>query len=297
MSETTTVSFLGVRFDRMTPDRAAEVLLDGALARESRRVCFANAHTMNLWFKNADLRKALAASDLMLADGSGVLWGSKLVGKALTHNLNGTDLVPALCQRGASKGLNVYLLGAKPGVAEDVARNLTASYPGLTIAGVRDGYFTEAELPNVLAEIRAAQPHVLLVAMGVPNQEIWIDRHADQLPGITCIGVGGLFDFLALRVPRAPKLFRMTGMEWSWRMMMEPRRLWKRYLIGNLVFAGHLLRHGWSDRPAFAVQAAEPAHLPRATTAPVAPASEFKHASSAPVGVGPSETAPRRRSA
>jgi N-acetylglucosaminyldiphosphoundecaprenol N-acetyl-beta-D-mannosaminyltransferase len=289
------VHFLGVRFDRMTPDRAAEMLLDGALARESRRVCFANAHTMNLWFKDARLRKALAACDLLLADGSGVLWGSKLVGKALTHNLNGTDLVPELCRRGASKGLSVYLLGAKPGVAEDVAKNLTASYPGLTIAGLRNGYVTEAELPQVLADIRAAQPHVLLVAMGVPNQEVWIDRHADELPGVTCIGVGGLFDFLALRVPRAPKLFRITGMEWSWRMMMEPRRLWKRYLIGNLVYFAHLLRHGWSNRPAFPLPPTEPAEPASPTTRPAAPppatSSEFKHSSSSPV------TATRRRSA
>src|SRR4051794_9902492 len=105
------VHYLGVRFDRMTPEQAVDQLLDGAIARESRRVCFANAHTMNLCYKEPALRKALLACDMLLADGSGVLWGSKLCGKALTYNLNGTDLVPALCERGAAMGLSLYLVG------------------------------------------------------------------------------------------------------------------------------------------------------------------------------------------
>lgn len=242
-----TIKFLGIRFDRMTPQEAVEVLEYNILRRQAGRVYYANAHTMVTASKNPELTNALEQSDWLLADGSGVRWGSAMVGTPLTHNLNGTDLVPALCQSGASKGLSVYLLGGKPGVAEEAATNLQQAYPGLTIAGTRDGYYKPEELPQVLQEIRQAKPHLLLVAMGVPLQEIWIDNNADHLPGICCMGVGGLFDFLANRVPRAPRLFRATGMEWCWRLLMEPNRLWKRYLIGNFVFFGLVANYALSS--------------------------------------------------
>lgn len=231
-----TVKFLGIRFDRMNPEEAVEILEHEILRRQAGRIFYANAHTMVTASKNPELTKALEQSDWLLADGSGVRWGSALLGTPLVHNLNGTDLVPALCASAANKGLSVYLLGGKPGVAEEAAANLQQAYPGLVIAGTRDGYYKPEELPQVLEGIRQARPHLLLVAMGVPLQEIWIDKNADELPGICCMGVGGLFDFLAKRVPRAPRLFRATGMEWCWRLMMEPGRLWKRYLIGNMVF-------------------------------------------------------------
>lgn len=230
------VFFLKTRFDRMTPQEAVEVLLEGMLRRQGGQIFFANAHTMVTASKDSRLVEALQQSDLLLADGSGVRWGSALLGNPLGHNLNGTDLVPALCRAGAEYGLSVYLLGGKPGVAEDAAANLRDECPGLLIAGTQHGYFKPEETATVLENIRAARPHLLLVALGVPNQEIWINQYAAQLPGITCMGVGGLFDFLARRVPRAPRLVRAIGMEWSWRLAMEPRRLWKRYIVGNAIF-------------------------------------------------------------
>jgi N-acetylglucosaminyldiphosphoundecaprenol N-acetyl-beta-D-mannosaminyltransferase len=231
-----TVSFLNARFDRMTPKEAIDVLLERLINRQGGRVYYANAHTMVTASKSEQLVKALEKKDLLLTDGSGLLWSSALLGTPLTYNLNGTDLVPALCKAGASKGLSIYLLGGKPSVAEEAAANLAKAYPGLVIAGTQDGYFPKEEIPQVLEAIREARPHLLLVAMGVPLQEIWIDQYASQLPNITCMGVGGLFDFVAERVLRAPHHIRELGMEWLWRLMMEPRRLWKRYIIGNFVF-------------------------------------------------------------
>ncbi|MGP1383903.1 MAG: WecB/TagA/CpsF family glycosyltransferase [Thainema sp.] len=230
------VVFLSTRFDRMPTHEAIRQLLVRLLERQGGRIFYANAHTLVTASRNKPLANALSRSDLLLADGSGVLWGSLLQRKPLTYNLNGTDLVPNLCQVGASKGLSIYLLGAKPGVAEQAARNLASTFPGLKIAGVRDGYFDRSETEAVLEDIRKAHPHLLLVAMGVPLQELWIDQHVDQLPGITCMGVGGLFDFVANRVPRAPQWVRQVGMEWLWRMLMEPTRLWQRYTIGNFKF-------------------------------------------------------------
>lgn len=232
------VYFLNTRFDRMTPEEAVELLLARLMVRQGGQVSYANAHTMVTASKSPALVEALNRSDLLLADGSGVRWGSALLGTPLVYNLNGTDLVPALCKSGSAKGLSVYLLGAKPGVAAEAAANLAKAYPGLVIAGTRDGYFSQEETPQVLEEIRAARPHLLLVAMGVPLQEIWVNQYASELPGITCMGVGGLFDFLAQRVARAPRFIRAIGMEWSWRLAMEPARMWKRYLVGNAVFFG-----------------------------------------------------------
>lgn len=233
-----TVRFLNADFNRMSPNEAVDTLLTRLFRREGGRVYYANAHTMVTAANDERLEKALDHTDMLLADGSGVRWGSALVGTPLTYNLNGTDLVPALCEAGAKQGLSVFLLGANPGVAKEAADNLAKTYPGLVIADTRNGYFADDQIDDVLEEIRNANPHILLVAMGVPKQEVWIDEHAGQLPNITCMGVGGLFDFLAERVPRAPLWLRRTGCEWVWRMMMEPRRLWKRYVIGNVFFLG-----------------------------------------------------------
>ncbi|MEH2123979.1 WecB/TagA/CpsF family glycosyltransferase [Nostoc sp.] len=242
------VTFLDTDFDRMPLYEAIELLMAQLLKRQGGRVYYANAHTMVTAAKNPALAKALEQSDLLLADGSGVRWGSALLGTPLVHNLNGTDLVPALCKEGAAKGLSVYFLGGKPGVAEEAAANLKKAYSGLIIAGTQDGYFPESQTQQVLEAIRIARPHLLLVAMGVPLQEIWINQYASQLPRITCMGVGGLFDFMAERVARAPYPIRSVGMEWLWRLAMEPTRLWQRYLLGNFIFLRLVLTYAFARR-------------------------------------------------
>ena len=230
------VEFLRLPLQRLPQPEAVKMLLDRCLQRSSNRIYFVNAHTVVMSRKEHALEETLNRGDLLLPDGSGVLWSSRLLGKPIKFTLNGTDLIPALCQEGAPQGLSVYLLGAKPGVADEVAQNLTKANPSLTIAGIQHGYFEEQDLEAVLDDIRKAQPHVVLVAMGVPLQEFWIDQHAKQLPGITLIGVGGLFDFLAHRVVRAPYLIRRLGVEWCWRLLMEPSRLWHRYTVGIIAF-------------------------------------------------------------
>ena len=236
------VDFLRLPLQRLPQTEAINMLLDRCLNRSSNRIYFVNAHTVVMSRKEHALEEALIRGDLLLPDGSGVLWSSRLLGKPIKFNLNGTDLIPALCKEGAPKGLSIYLLGAKPGVAEEVAQNLKQVNPDLTIAGVQHGYFSEENLEAVLNDIKQAQPHLVLVAMGVPLQELWIDQHADQLPGVTLMGVGGLFDFLAHRVVRAPSPIRRLGLEWCWRLIMEPSRLWHRYTVGIVAFIHIVLR-------------------------------------------------------
>lgn len=243
------IVFLGLPFFRLPFDQAVEALVSPILNRTLQRLYFCNAHTVVTCWKNPALVKALLQADHILADGSGVLWSSWLLGKPLRHNLNGTDLIPALCQRACGEGLSVYFLGAKPGVAQAAAQGIAASCPfPLHIAGIQDGYFLETEIEGVLQHIRDTNPHLLLVALGVPHQELWIDRYSPVLPGIACVGVGGLFDFMAQRVVRAPLWLRSIGMEWIWRLAMEPRRLGRRYTLGNLEFLYLVLRYGFTRR-------------------------------------------------
>jgi N-acetylglucosaminyldiphosphoundecaprenol N-acetyl-beta-D-mannosaminyltransferase len=231
------VNFLGLRFHKMCQQQAIETLFELTKTGKAYRVYFANAHSIEVASRNSEFFSVLKRSNLLMADGSGVLMGSRLAGCSLTHNLNGTDLIPALCQAASpQRRLSIYFLGAKPGVAQQAATNLANRYPGMQIAGVSDGYFSEAETPQVLHKIREANPDILLVAMGTPTQEMWIDKYAQQLPGVVCVAVGGLFDFMAGQVLRAPKLLNKLGVEWVWRLMMEPNRLWRRYTIGNLIY-------------------------------------------------------------
>ncbi len=156
--------------------------------------------------------------------------------------MNGTDLLPRLCARLASSGTAVYLLGGQPGVAENVARWMETAYPGIRVGGTQHGYYPAEETERVKADIRASGAGILLVALGAPKQELWIREHAGQTGVKVAMGVGGLFDFYGGRIERAPAWMREIGMEWLFRLGKEPRRMWKRYLLGNALFAARIIR-------------------------------------------------------
>jgi exopolysaccharide biosynthesis WecB/TagA/CpsF family protein len=144
--------------------------------------------------------------------------------------------------------LSVYLLGARPGVAGRAAAAMARKAPGLRIAGTRDGYFDEAETEAVIAEINASGADIVLVAMGVPLQETWLYRHRRALSARLALGVGALFDFEAGLVPRAPAPLRRAGMEWAWRLAVEPRRMFARYVLGNPTFVARAAANAWRGR-------------------------------------------------
>ena len=139
--------------------------------------------------------------------------------------------------------IGIYLLGARPGVCEDMVAKLATEFPNLTVSGYHHGYITPEEEATVLDGINRSGAGILLVAMGVPGQELWIDRNYDKLEIPVPMGVGGLFDFMSGRMPRAPLWMREIGMEWAYRLYQEPRRMWRRYIIGNVVFLWYLMRY------------------------------------------------------
>lgn len=234
-------SFLGIRLDEMDTQEAIEQVRAEWATGRKQRVYFVNAHCANIACRDERYQQALAQGELVLADGSGVLSGARLLGLPIRHNLNGTDLGPKLCERAAQEGRSVFLLGGVPGVAEQAAAQLVIRYPGLQIVGIQHGFFPAEEEAAVIAHINAARPDLLFVALGVPRQELWITRHWAELDVGTALAVGALFDFLAERFKRAPLWVRRLGLEWTVRLIQEPGRLWKRYLIGNLKFESRVL--------------------------------------------------------
>jgi len=201
-----------------------------------RRVNFMNAHCFNVMAHNRQYAAAVNSSDFLLPDGIGVTLAGKMTGQKLTANLNGTDLIPELLQEAARRGKSVFLFGGTPGTAARAADNLALKIPGLRIAGTRDGYAEAQNDAEVISHINNSGADILLVALGVPMQELWIHRNAPYLNAQLSMGVGAAFDFFAGNVARAPKIVRTAKCEWVWRLAMEPRRLAKRYLAGNFSF-------------------------------------------------------------
>jgi N-acetylglucosaminyldiphosphoundecaprenol N-acetyl-beta-D-mannosaminyltransferase len=199
------------------------------------RVFFAHAHALNLAVRVPMLRRDLRSADLVLPDGIGLRIGAALLGWRLPANVNGTDLVPELLQKLAADDIPVALIGGAPGVALGAARAWQATAP-FRLAGVWDGFRSDAEYEQVAAELAQAAPVVVLVALGSPLQERFVTRFLSDKKGVVCISVGGLFDFASGAKPRAPLAWRELGMEWLWRLLHEPRRLGRRYLLGNPEF-------------------------------------------------------------
>ncbi len=177
---------------------------------------------------------------LALPDGMPIILASRLLGTPLKQKLSGSDMVPALCGFAAREGFSVFFFGGTPGTAERTAEIMVERNPGLRVAGHHcpDYGFEHdpTKLASALDAVRAAQPDLCFVALGSPKQEFWMDTHANELGPTIYMGVGATFDFISGRVRRAPRWIQKTGFEWLWRIAMEPRRLWRRYLVEDMVF-------------------------------------------------------------
>jgi exopolysaccharide biosynthesis WecB/TagA/CpsF family protein len=235
---------LGLPVVDATTHDTVQALLDSA----ARQVFFVNAHCLNLRATTPEYAAALARADVILPDGIGVELAAKMTGHGLPENLNGTDFVPCLLADAARRGLSVFLVGGRPGTAQAAAARLSADIPGLRIAGTLNGFDDARNEAAAVAQINASGADILLVAMGVPMQELWLDRNLPQLKTRLNLGVGALFDFLAGNVRRAPAPVRRARAEWLWRLAMEPRRMARRYLIGNVTFLARAARHAWQQR-------------------------------------------------
>jgi N-acetylglucosaminyldiphosphoundecaprenol N-acetyl-beta-D-mannosaminyltransferase len=237
------IHHLGIRIDNLRMQEACTWIAEQALVRTSQsQVTFVNAHCMNVSCTDAEYRRVVQGSALVLADGIGMKLAGRLLHQPVAQNVNGTDLFPMLCNMMRAQGSRIYLLGGQPGVAEKVESWVEKQYPGCKIAGTHHGFIASQDEPMVAEEIRRTGADVLLVAMGVPGQEKWIARNLERSGVAVAIGVGGLFDFYSDRIPRAPVWMRELGLEWVYRLGCEPRRMWRRYIVGNLLFLARVMQ-------------------------------------------------------
>ena len=235
-----TFSLLGIPIANITMETALGRILAAADAWNrddpTTEMAFVNAHCINVAARDDTYREIVSGQSAVFADGSGIRKAGDMLGVPIVDNVNGTDMFPLLCSACAEAGKTLYLLGGRPGIAEKSAAWADAHAGTAVVAGFHHGYLDSSSEQLVLQQIRELRPDILLVAMGVPMQELWIHAHREELAVPVSIGVGGLFDFYSGRIARAPGFLRRVGLEWAWRLLMEPRRMWKRYLVGNVVF-------------------------------------------------------------
>lgn len=237
------VGLFGLPLLSATPQQTIETLLSTPRCRAA----FVNAHCINVATYDPEYRGALSSANLLLPDGAGLELAAWLQDKRFMANLNGTDLCPLLLAEAEKRDLSVFLLGGRPGVAEAAAKELSVRLPNLRVVGTRDGY-SGARGQATIDAVNDSGADILLAALGVPLQDVWLARHHHELKPNLLLGVGALFDFLAGRVRRAPNWMRRARLEWLWRLGLEPRRLFSRYVVGNVLFLARALRARYRTR-------------------------------------------------
>ena len=217
------INVCDIEFDNLTPEEAVErgmALLD---TDGVSYIVTPNPEIAWACRKDEGFREIVNGADMVLADGIGIVYGAKILGRPLKGKVAGCDFITAMFARMADTDKTVYLLGAKPGVAEKAAENLTAQFPGLKVVGTADGYFKD-DAP-VVEKINAVSPDLLLVCLGAPKQEKWMAANAERLNVRLMAGLGGSLDVFAGVVERAPEKWQKLGLEWLYRLMKEPKRI------------------------------------------------------------------------
>lgn len=232
---------------KVTEDEAVAQIVARAKAPRGGRAAF--VATLNVDFVtnavrgwpfggNDELWGYLRNADLVTADGMPIVLLSRLLRRALPARVTGADMVPKICRRAAEEGLSVYVLGGDGETVEAALGKLNGEGQKLKVVGIDPAFVKlDEEQPEIVARINAAKPDILFVALGNPKQELWMGRNAAKLDAGVMIGVGGTFNFIAGRVKRAPKWMQKSGLEWVYRIVQEPGRLWKRYAYGLVKFA------------------------------------------------------------
>ena len=238
------VTMFDIDIDALTMKQTVELINKGI--KEGNQIVHSciNAYLVVLMDKNASLRHRLQQADIISADGQSVVWASHLYHHPLPERVPGPDLMNALMFLAAEEDYKVFLLGAKEEVVKNVASHYGKTFHNEIVSGLRNGYFNEGDESKIVAEINNSGAQILFVALPSPKKEVFINKYRHQLPNILLLmGVGGSFDVIAGKVKRAPLWMQKIGTEWLYRLLQEPRKMWKRYLIGNIEFLFLLLKN------------------------------------------------------
>ena len=229
------INILDVGIDDITMDVAIRKIVEFLSEDKNHIVCTPNAEIMMQSHRDHALKNILNDSDMVVADGAGVVLASKILGTPLKERIAGYDLVQGIFELRLDKKIRLFLLGGKPGVAEKASKNYS-KLDGIEFVGYNDGYFKEEEEDYIIDKINKLNPDILLVGLGAPKQEKWIYKNKDKLNVKVSIGVGGSFDVMAGEVKRAPKFFQDNGLEWFYRLYKQPSRFIRMLDIPRFMF-------------------------------------------------------------
>jgi N-acetylglucosaminyldiphosphoundecaprenol N-acetyl-beta-D-mannosaminyltransferase len=246
------VSLLDVKIDALSLDQLLSEINSSIHGNQKVVLSYVNIHGINLAYSSPWFRILLNQSFLTFCDGVGIKIAARLTGQRLSHRFTPPDFMEQVCESSALHGWKIYFLGARPGVAQRAADRLIGTFPELKIK-TYDGYFDKArdslENYGVIADVNYFQPQILIVGFGMPLQEKWISENLEDLNINIAFPVGALFDYLSGETWRAPHWVTDNGLEWLARLLVEPHRLWKRYLVGNPLFFWRLFIHHFLGRP------------------------------------------------
>jgi N-acetylglucosaminyldiphosphoundecaprenol N-acetyl-beta-D-mannosaminyltransferase len=237
------INLLGIPVDKVKYDSMLLVIEELIARGGGKIVAPVNVDIMNKAHDNPVLAKFLREADVIHSDGAGVVWGSAIVGDAVPERVTSITLLWRLAERWNDGSRSLYFLGGPPGMAEAARDAIHSRYPNVRIVGCHKGHLTTPELvESALSDIERTRPDMLLVGFGSPIQEEFIVEHRDRLSVVPVIWpVGALTSHIAGFHPRAPLFLRRVGAEWLWRLLLEPRRLWRRYILGNPIFMSRVL--------------------------------------------------------
>lgn len=218
------VEILGVKVNSLTMAQAVEAVQQFIAEKKVALVATANAEMLMRSTQDEELKDILNQADLVVPDGAGTVWAAGHLGEPMPERVAGFDLAQELMREAPARGDRIYFFGSAPGVADKAKVKAEELYPGIQVVGTRNGFFTEADEPGIVAEIKAARPDILLAALGVPKQEKWLKKHMQELQVPVSIGVGGTLDVMAGVMERAPLWMQKAKLEWLFRGLKQPSR-------------------------------------------------------------------------
>ena len=230
------IHILGCNIDVLTMDETLIKVKELIDSNQCIQHVVVNASKINLMKDNKKLRAIVNSCPLINADGQSVVWAAKILGKPLPERVAGIDLFLKLLKISEKEGYKLYFFGAKQEVVESIVGTFSTKYPDLKIVGYRNGYFKEEESEEIAKDIKKSGADILFVAFSSPQKEFWIKKYMPIMQVPFAMGVGGSFDVVAGVTSRAPAWMQKYGLEWFYRFIQEPRRMWRRYLIGNFKF-------------------------------------------------------------
>ncbi len=238
------INFIGIPLDELTMSETLDRIDDAIVSRNQLHHCVINAGKVVKIQNDRILKESVINSNLINADGMSIVWAARFLGYNFRERVAGIDLMEHLVELAHKKNYSCYFLGAREGVVKKLVDDYSKKYSKNLIAGYRNGYFKEEDQDKIVDVINKSGANILFVAMTSPKKEIFLNKYKNELINVNFImGVGGSFDVISGSIKRAPKLIQEIGLEWCYRFLQEPRRMWRRYLVGNLRFIFLILKN------------------------------------------------------